>query len=83
MAKSVKMADIAQKLGVSIVTVSKALNNKEGVGNAMRSNIIQTAQEMGYEMPKSALLKRESRTIGIINSYVYLQKGTSFYWGTI
>ncbi|MDE6425047.1 MAG: LacI family DNA-binding transcriptional regulator [Ruminococcus sp.] len=81
MAKSVKMADIAQKLGVSIVTVSKALNNKEGVGDKMRSNIIQTAQEMGYEMPKSVLLKRESRTIGIINSYVYLQKGTSFYWG--
>ena len=81
MAKSVKMADIAEKLGVSIVTVSKALNNKEGVGNTMRSNIIRTAQEMGYEMPKSVLLKRESRTIGIINSYVYLQKGTSFYWG--
>lgn len=37
MAKAVKMADIAEKLGVSIVTVSKALNGKDGVGSVLRS----------------------------------------------
>ena len=31
--KSVSMQDIADELGVSKVTVSKALNGKEGVGS--------------------------------------------------
>lgn len=33
MQKQVKMADIAQVLGVSVVTVSKALSGKDGVGD--------------------------------------------------
>ena len=31
MAKGVRMADIAEKLGISIVSVSKALAGKDGV----------------------------------------------------
>ena len=81
MAKSVKMADIAEKLGVSIVTVSKALNGKDGVGSVLRSDIIRTAREMGYELSKSVADKKKSLVIGILNSCVYLEKGTSFYWG--
>lgn len=34
--KSVSMQDIADELGVSKVTVSKALNGKEGVGEALK-----------------------------------------------
>lgn len=81
MAKAVKMADIAEKLGVSIVTVSKALNGKDGVGSVLRSEILQTAEEMGYELPQSVSDKKDSFVIGILNSYLYLQKGSSFYWG--
>lgn len=81
MAKAVKMADIAGKLGVSIVTVSKALNGKDGVGSVLRNDILRTAEEMGYELPQSVSDKKESLVIGILNSYLYLQKGSSFYWG--
>ena len=47
MAKSVRMADIADKLGISIVSVSKGLAGKDGVSEEMRAKILATAQEMG------------------------------------
>lgn len=36
MAKAVKLADIAEQLGVSTVTVSKALSGQKGVSEAMQ-----------------------------------------------
>lgn len=48
MSHKVRMADIAERLGVSIVTVSKALSGKDGVGDAMRARILELAKEMGY-----------------------------------
>lgn len=80
MAKTVRMADIAEKLGVSVVTVSKALSGKDGVGSELRSNIIRIAEEMGYCGRISKASASDSHLIGILNSYLYLQKGSSFYW---
>ena len=80
MAKSVRMADIAEKLGVSVVTVSKAINGKEGVGSALRIEILKTAEEMGYSINSSRSGNNSSIVVGIINSYLYLEKGSSFYW---
>ena len=48
MAKNVTMRDIAKKVGVSTVTVSKALTDKDGVGAELRAMIKATADEMGY-----------------------------------
>ena len=48
MNKQVTMKDIANRLSVSSVTVSKALGGKDGVGDELRQNIIQVAKEMGY-----------------------------------
>ena len=48
MAKTVKMQDIAEKLGVSTMTVSKALAGKPGVSQSMRKKIRNLADEMGY-----------------------------------
>ena len=45
MAKAVKLADIAEQLGVSTVTVSKALSGQKGVSEAMREKIKQLADE--------------------------------------
>ena len=39
MAKAVKLADIAQKLEVSTVTVSKALSGQKGVSEEMREKL--------------------------------------------
>jgi LacI family transcriptional regulator len=50
MEKKVRMADIAQKLGISIVSVSKGLAGKDGVSAEMREKILATAKELGYEL---------------------------------
>ncbi len=43
------MQDIADHLDISKVSVSKALNGKDGISDELRRTIINTAQEMGYE----------------------------------
>lgn len=66
MAKSVRMADIAQKLGISIVSVSKGLSGKEGVSEEMRARILATARELGYETPGKSEGPVPSENIGIL-----------------
>ncbi len=48
MDKRVRMADISEKLGISVVSVSKALSGKEGVSEQTRARILETARQMGY-----------------------------------
>ena len=47
--KKVTIQDIADALGVSRNTVSKAINNTEGLADATREKILQKAVEMGYK----------------------------------
>jgi LacI family transcriptional regulator len=49
MGKRVTIQDIADELGLSRNTVSKALNNAGGLADATRERIIQKAMEMGYK----------------------------------
>lgn len=48
MRKNVKMQDIADRLGISVVAVSKALSGKNGVSDALREQVQHTADELGY-----------------------------------
>lgn len=47
--KKVTIQDIADALGVSRNTVSKAINNTGGLADATRERILQKAAEMGYK----------------------------------
>ena len=49
MKKRVTIQDIADALGISRNTVSKAINNSEGLAEATRERILQKAVEMGYK----------------------------------
>lgn len=49
MKKKVTIQDIADALGISRNTVSKAINNTEGLAEATRERILQKAVEMGYK----------------------------------
>lgn len=82
MAKAVKLADIAEKMHVSTVTVSKALSGQKGVSEEMREKIRQLADELGYRQP-SAYRREETRqsyNIGVLIAEHYLDKYDSFYW---
>ena len=48
MSKNVRLADIAERVGVSTVAVSKALSGKPGVSDELRKRIADTAEELGY-----------------------------------
>lgn len=82
MKKAVKMADIAEKLSVSTVTVSKALSGQKGVSEEMRKKIQNLAEEMGYKAPASLKEKKPKRgyNIGILISGRYLANYDAFYW---
>lgn len=79
--KAVKMADIAQALEVSTVTVSKALSDQSGVSEELRAKIKQLAEEMGYK-PLSAIKQGKTRSynIGVLIPERYLDFYESFYW---
>ena len=47
--KKVTIQDIADALGISRNTVSKAINNSDGLADATRERILQKAVEMGYK----------------------------------
>jgi len=81
MAKTVKMSDIAERLNVSTVTVSKALSDQKGVSEDMRNKIKKLAMEMGYQKP---MAKQEDRSrsfnVGVIVPEDYIEKYQTFYW---
>ena len=64
----VSIKDVAEKCGVSIATVSKALNNHNDVSENTKRLIKQTADELGY-LPNSqarALKTNKTYSIGVI-----------------
>ena len=44
----VSMKDIARACGVSVATVSKALNGQPDIGEETRTRVCEAAQKMGY-----------------------------------
>jgi len=59
---------VAAQAGVSIASVSRALNNPESVSAALRARIAQAVERVGYipHAPARALSSRRSRTLGAI-----------------
>ncbi|MHB8929628.1 MAG: LacI family DNA-binding transcriptional regulator [Melioribacteraceae bacterium] len=66
--KLVTLNDIAQKLGVSIITVSKALRGHPDISHNTAELIKKTADELGYSPNFMArnLAARKSNTIGVV-----------------
>ena len=80
--KDVNMKMIAKALGVSVVTVSNALNGRKGVSAEKKEEILQKARELGYKMVErsdSALKKRPAHLIGCIVAGRFVTEYPSFY----
>lgn len=59
--------DIAKKAGVSVTAVSKALNDKDDISDALKEKIRAIADEIGYTKNTiaSRLVMRKSNTLGV------------------
>ena len=68
--RRIKLTDIAAKTGYTVGTISKALQNKEGISHETREAIIKAAKEIGYiaNAQAGALRSGSSKTIAIIVS---------------
>ena len=59
--------DIANKLGISISTVSKGLNNANDISEELRQTVLDTAVEMGYTTKKMRKAENKKLCIFIEN----------------
>ncbi len=77
-AKNVSMQDIANKLGISKVSVSKALNNQIGISDSLKTRIVGTASELGYVNKHSNAIANNIKLAFII-SKVFFIDNENFY----
>ncbi|GAA3022676.1 LacI family DNA-binding transcriptional regulator [Streptosporangium longisporum] len=68
--RSVTISDVASLAGVSIATVSKALNGKDNVRPDTRRRVLEAAEQLSFRPNALArnLLTGQSRTVGLLTS---------------
>lgn len=71
----VSMKDIAAECGVSVATVSKALNNHSDIGEDTKKAICEKARSMGYFPNSSARALKTKRTFNI--GVLFVDEGRS------
>jgi len=82
--KRASQADIAEKLGVSVSTVSRALANEIGISDAVRGEVQRVARMMGYKSkhpPNGIRLDKRALALVPINSAV--GSLASFYYDIV
>ncbi|MEV6262073.1 LacI family DNA-binding transcriptional regulator [Streptomyces sp. NPDC051784] len=60
-----RLAQVAQKVGVSEATVSRVLNGKPGVSDATRQAVLSALDVLGYERP-TQLRGERARLVGLV-----------------
>jgi LacI family transcriptional regulator len=68
MSDRITMSDVARQAGVSLMTVSRVINNKEGVKDETRQDILEIISKLGYRPSAIArsLATQKTRTIGLV-----------------
>lgn len=89
--KKVTLKDISEQSGYSLVTVHRAINNKEGVSPEVREEILKLAERMGYTTNYIAsALRRRQVNVAIVmprdvnkQYFHYIWEGYRAYAATI
>ena len=80
MESRVRMKDIAERAGVSVVTVSKALSGMHGVSEQKRREIENLARKMGYVHPdQDARSGRQESDICVLTAERFFRVAPSMY----
>ncbi len=69
----VSMKDIAQECGVSVATVSKALNGQQDISEPTRQRILETVKNLGYTTNSAARALKTNRTYNLGILFIDLQ----------
>lgn len=83
--RPVRMKDIAKDLGVSLMTVSKAMRGASDISQATRKRVLKRVKELNYQpnMLARSLATRKSYTVGLVipemmhSYYAEVAKGLS------
>lgn len=70
-----RLKDVAEAMGVSVVTVSNALSGKKGVSPATADAILDKAVELGVDLSRYKNRQEKTYTIGMFVSsrYIHLE----------
>lgn len=82
--KTVRLQDIAEKVGVSVNTVSRTLRNNAGVSEATKTKIFQAARHLGYDLPSQATSNGMPPAIAPLTIGVLAQDiANPFFWSVM
>lgn len=70
----IKLSDIAKELGISTISVSRALSGQEGVSEELREKVLLTANEMGYLRAKNP----DRHKILVLHQKPFIQDNSNF-----
>ncbi|BCG60345.1 LacI family DNA-binding transcriptional regulator [Paenibacillus sp. URB8-2] len=72
--KKVTITDIAEAMGLSPVSISRALSDQTGISDELKRKVIQKAAEMGYVKPK----RNMSARILVLHQTPYREDNSNF-----
>ncbi len=82
--KRASQADIAERLGVSVSTVSRALANEIGISDAVRREVQQIARSLGYKSKHPLVSgKLDKRALALVPLNSAIGNLASFYHGIV
>ena len=82
--KNVRLRDIAEKVGVSVNTVSRTLRRNSGVSAATQTEIFQVARELGYALPSQTIADVTTSATAPLTIGVLIQDMLNpFFWSVM
>ena len=82
--KRANQADIAERLGVSVSTVSRALANEIGISDAVRAEVQRMARTLGYKSKHSmTAVNGDKRAVALVPLGSATSGLSGFYFGIV